>query len=189
MSYNSSSDCGCTSNSSGTVTANQIQLIVNTPVKYPAKQPKRPPFMVAWDCGLAARSGYMPGSLVIHENSYWYNLNQAYAPPGKDNNWNRLSILTLLQLIDPTLKGETVGLAVPVYAAPPTCTSVNIPGVHKPTPSTCNIKFFAKDSLVAGSDGKLYYALHDNTATYPPSADWGGGKTIDELLVKLLKAG
>lgn len=188
MSYNNGCGCHDETTSNTDLLATQIKLVYAQPVHIPKPSKRRAPFLTAW-CAHEASKGYPSGSIVIHDGRYWYNLCVAYAPPGVDTSWVSFNMETLLKLIDPVLRGEQVSLAVPVYAEPSKCTTVKIPGVPTKAVKQCNLKFHSKDTLVAGSDGKLYYALHDNTATYPPSADWGGGKTLQEIFVGLLKGG
>ena len=77
-----------------------------------------------------------------------------------------------------------------MYQEPKSCgipLKLNGQRVAAPEPKA-EVRVFQQDAIVI-SQGKLYYALHDNACTYPPSSQWGGGVSLNDLILKLLKEG
>lgn len=150
---------------------------------------RRVPFMVRW---CPQHAPYPAGSLVIHEDSYWYTGSEEYAPPGATvSNWKPWDLETWLTTCEKLMSAETSFLSFPVYQEPDELcgVTVKIAGSSVATPQVKQVlRAFRQDSIVV-ADGKLYYALQDNACTYPPSSQWGGGVSLNDLILKLLKQG
>ena len=152
----------------------------------PVIRKRRVPFMVNW---CQTQSPYPAGSLVIHDCSYWWTSSVEYAPPGTPNtSWKPFDLELWLVATSRLMEAEESFLSFPVYTAPKECgVPVRLNGalVAAPQPRA-EVRVFHQDEIVV-SDGKLYYALSDNVCTYPPSSQWGGGVSLNDLMLKLLK--
>lgn len=150
---------------------------------------RRVPFMINW---CAHHAPYPAGSLVIHENSYWYTETEEYAPPGAVvSNWKPWDMEDWLATCSKLMSAEEAFLSFPVYEdSPEACgVAVKMNGVSVSAPAVKPVvRVFKQDTIVAAG-GKLYYALQDNTCTYPPSSQWGGGVSLNDLILQLLKQG
>lgn len=149
---------------------------------------RRVPFMVNW---CAQHAPYPPGSLVIHDCVYWYAEAEEYAPPGAANTWWKVwDLEAWLSSSSRLMTSEESFLSFPVYednsdvcGVPVKLNGQSVAPVERKI-----VKVFKQDSIVVAG-GKLYYALHDNACTYPPSAQWGGGVSLNDLILQLLKQG
>ena len=154
----------------------------------PVIKKRRIPFMVNWCAGHAP---YPPGSLVIHDCGYWWASDEEYAPPGSVNtHWKPFDLESWLRASSKLMEAESSFLSFPVYQEPKSCgipLKLNGQRIAAPEPKA-EVRVFSQDSIVI-SQGKLYYALHDNACTYPPSSQWGGGVSLNDLILKLLKEG
>ncbi len=189
MSY---SNCYSADSGHGTSTCDTAAITQKIVVVQQVANPrprKRVPFMVPW-CQIQVP--YPPGSLVIHNNNYWYNTEKLeFSPPGYGC-WKIFDMQKFLCHLDGEMTGRSIGIDVPLYVEPvATCTPVTVPGMvvagaNESNGGGCPLKMWDIGSVVADADGKLYYNTV-KTATYPPSADWQGGYTLEQMLVKLLK--
>ena len=150
---------------------------------------RRVPFMVRW---CPQHAPYPAGSLVIHDDGYWYTGQEEYAPPGAAvTNWKPWDMETWLTTCSKLMSAEDSFLSFPVYEdVDEMCgVPVKISGSSVSAPQSKQVlRAFKQDAIVVAG-GKLYYALQDNACTFPPSSQWGGGVSLNDLILQLLKQG
>ena len=170
------------------VTLNQPKHMV-TPVRGcdVTVQKRRVPFMVQWQ---QCHVPYPPGSLVIHDAAYWVTFKVEYAPPGQPHtSWEAFDLERWLEVSQKLIESQDSFLSFPVYERPLEACGIPVKlngSTISAVPERESIKVFQQDEVVA-ANGLLYYALRDNVCTYPPSPEWGGGVSLNDLILRLLK--
>ena len=177
------SGCGM---SSGTVSL-QRQVSVQAPCGDVKARKRRVPFMVQWQ---QCHAPYPPGSLVIHDSAYWVTFKVEYAPPGQPHtSWESFDLERWLEVSQKLIESQDSFLSFPVYEKPTEVCGVPVKlngSTISAVPEREVIKVFSQNTIVA-ANGLLYYALSDNVCTHPPSPQWGGGVSLNDLILRLLK--
>ena len=142
----------------------------------PAK--KRPVFGHPWCSQLVP---YQAGSVVSTPSSYWINLEEEYAPPGKGGTWCPLDVLDMI---------TTVMLMMADTCSYKPLIRMFREGYNPHSTGSCTtcVQPFAKDEVAVGEEGRLYVSNEDDNYSRPSASapKWRGGIEYNKLLQLLI---